>query len=124
MFDKSFEQEALSITSSNAPRISVVLITYRNIHLGSHSTELKEEAKIGKGANGNTNLEAEVVDATTVPKAGIRVAFMNNTLYSLFSNCDVIINNQNAQNTSKNLYSHRLVSKQNCPILRAVQLEN
>ena len=36
----------------------------------------------------------KIVDAATVPIAGDRVAFINNTLRSLFSDSDVLINNE------------------------------
>ena len=41
------------------------------------------------------NLETEVIDAVTVQVAGNRVAYINNPFQSLFSNCDVLINNDN-----------------------------
>ena len=105
-FDNSFEQETLPITSNDAPVFEFVLTTERNIYLDLQSVELKVEAKIGKGANGLTDLETEIAAGATVPIAGDRVSFINNTLHSLFSNCDILINNE-VIHTSNNLYAQR-----------------
>ena len=105
-FDNSFEQETLPITSNDAPVFEFVLTTDRNIYLDLQSVELKVEAKIGKGANGLTDLETEIAGGDTVPIAADRVSFINNTLHSFFSNCDILINNE-IIHTSNNLYAQR-----------------
>ena len=79
----SFEQETAPVTSSNAPVVEFVPTTDRHFYLDLKNLELKVETNIGKGANGNTNLEMEVVDVASVPIAGDRVAFNNNALHSL-----------------------------------------
>ena len=104
-FDNSFEQETLPVTAHDAPVFEFVLTTDRNIYLDLQSVELKLEAKIGKGANGNTNLETELTGGNTVAKATYKVSFINNTLHS-FSNCDILINNE-IVHTSNNLYAQR-----------------
>ena len=105
-FDNSFEQETLPVTAHDAPVFEFVLTTDRNIYLDLQSVELKLEAKIGKGANGNTNLETELAGGNTVAKATDKVSFINNTLHSFFSNCDILINNE-IVHTSNNLYAQR-----------------
>ena len=100
-FDNSFEQETLPVT---APVFEFVLTTDRNIYLDLQSVELKLEAKIGKGANGNTNLKTELAGGNTVAKATDRVSFINNTLHSFFSNCDILFNIE-IVHTSNNLYA-------------------
>ena len=74
-FDNSLEQENSPVTSSNAPVVESVLTTDGNIYLDRQKHELKVETNIGKGANDNTNLDTEVVDAATVLIAGDGVAF-------------------------------------------------
>ena len=105
-FNNSFDRETLLVTSFNAPVVHFVLRTDRNIYLVSQSIELKVETNVGKGANGNTDLETEVVSAASVSTAVDRVAFVNNSHQSLFSNCDVLINNE-IVHTSNNLYAQR-----------------
>ena len=105
-FDTSFEQETLPVTAHDAPVFEFVLTTDGNIYLDLQSVELKLEAKNGKGANGNTNLETELAGGNTVAKATDKVSFINNTLHSFFSNCDILINNE-IVHTSINLYAQR-----------------
>ena len=105
-FNNCFEQETLPVTAHDAPVFEFVLTTDRNIYLDLQSVELKLEAKIGKGVNGNTNLEAELTGGNTVAKATDKVSFINNTLHSFFSNCDILINNE-IVHTSNNLYAQR-----------------
>ena len=89
-FENPLKQETLPVTYSKAPVVEFVLTTDRNIYLDLQSIELKVETNNGEGANGSTNLETE---GSTVPKAGDRFSFVNNTIHTLFSNCDVLINN-------------------------------
>ena len=84
------------------------------------STELKLETNIGKGANGNTSWKTIIVDATTVPKVGDRIAFINSTIHTLCSNCDLLFSNE-IVHTSNNLYAQRPLLKQKCPTLKAAQ---
>ena len=105
-FGNSFEQETAPVTSSNAPVVEFVTKTDRHLYFDLKNIELKVETYIGKGANGNTNLEMEVVDVASVPIADDRVAVNNNTLHSLFSNRDVLINNETVQ-TSHKFYAQR-----------------
>ena len=63
-------------------------------------------SKFGNEANGNSNLNTEVFDATTVPTAGDGVASINNTLNSLVSNCDELKNIENIH-TSNNFWAQR-----------------
>ena len=98
--------ETLPVTAHDAPVFEFVLTTDRNIYLDLQSVELKLEAKIGKGANGNTNLETELAGGNTVAKATDKVSFINNTLHSFFCNCDILRNNE-IVHTSNNLYAQR-----------------
>ena len=72
--DNSFEQETLPVTAHDAPVFEFVLPTDRNIYLDLQSVKLKLEAKIGKGANGNTNCETELSGGNTVAKAPTKSA--------------------------------------------------
>ena len=84
-FENSFEQETLPVTAHDVPVFEFVLTTDQNIYLDLQSVELKLEAKIGKGANGDTKLETELAGGSTVVKATGKVSFINNTLHSFFS---------------------------------------
>ena len=118
-FDNSFEQETLLVTAHHAPVFEFVLTTDRNIYLDLQSVDLKLEAKIGKGANGNTNLETELAGGNTVAKATDKVSFINNTLHSFFSNCDILINNENCTHVQQFVCTELLL-KLNCPLHWAV----
>ena len=82
-FDNSYEQETLPVTTENATVIEFQLNTDRNIYLDLQSIELKLNATITRG---DANLR--LLD-TGLPNAADIVAFTNNTLHSMFSNCDV-----------------------------------
>ena len=105
-FENFFEQETLPVTAHDAPVFEFALTTDRIIYLHLQSLELTLESKIGKGANGNT----EIGWGNTVAKAIDKVSFINNTLHSFFSNCDILFNNE-IVHTSFNLYAQRAFVK-------------
>ena len=119
-FGNSFVQKTLPVFSSNVPMVEFVVTTDRSICLDLQSNEIKVATNVGKGAIGYTNLETEIFVAATKAKAGDKFAFMNNTLYSFLSNCNVSINNETA-GTSNNLDAQRASLKQNYPAHKAAQ---
>ncbi len=99
-FDNAYEQETIRITSDNAAVVEFEMNTDRNTYLDLQGLELKVQATIRRSNNTDLRLAA---DNTNI-HADDSIAFTNNALHSLFSNCDVILINEFVH-SSNNLYA-------------------
>jgi hypothetical protein len=93
-FEQGNVQETFPTTGIDAPTIEFELSTDRNVFLDMQEIFLKVALKVFDPKNPEAEYQPD------------QHAFVNNTLHSLFSNCEVSLNGEVVSN-SNNLYPHK-----------------
>ncbi len=88
-------------TSTNSPNLEFCFKTDNNVFLDMQSIKLLLSARIMKDNGGS-----KITHTTTGGHTKDDVCFVNNTLHSLFSNCEVTFNGETVS-SANNLYAHR-----------------
>ncbi len=99
-FESGNNQEIFPTGSLDGPNLEFSIATDRHVFIDMQNIYFDLAAKLVKGSN--ADLEYDNTTAGTKDE----VMFVNNIMHSLFSNCDVLINNE-LVHTSNGQYAHK-----------------